>query len=158
MGKLKFLMIFAFVFTNCANTVGTISAELHGTVVKIVDGDTFDLLTKEHRTIRIRMNGIDCPEKKQDFYQVAKNALSTYIFKTEVQLITFGKDRYGRVVADVFTDGQNINLAMVMEGYAWHYKKYSSDTALANAENEAREAKRGLWQTANPIPPWKYRQ
>ena len=160
MDKLKLLILFAFISLGCANTDETRSSvdeELYGTVVKIVDGDTFDLLTTENNTVRIRMNGIDCPERKQDFYQVAKDALATYIFKNKVQLITFGKDRYGRVLATVFSNGQNINLAMVRDGYAWHFKKYSSDSSLAKAENEAMEAKKGLWKMANPIAPWDYR-
>ena len=160
MYKLKLLIPLAFILPSCTSLwekQSSVKDELNGIVVKIVDGDTFDLLTKENTTIRIRMNSIDCPEKKQDYYQVAKDALATYILKKDVQLITFGKDRYGRVLANAFSNGQNINLAMVRDGYAWHYKKYSSDTAFAKAENEARAAKRGLWQMANPIVPWDYR-
>ena len=160
MYKLKLLISLALILLSCTNTDETKSSvedESNGIVVKIVDGDTFDLLTTENNTIRIRMNGIDCPERKQDYYQVAKDALATYIFKNKVQLITFGKDRYGRILATVFSNDQNINLAMVRDGYARHYKKYSSDTALAKAENEAREAKSGLWQVPNPTAPWDYR-
>ncbi|MES1217719.1 MAG: thermonuclease family protein, partial [Bacteroidota bacterium] len=118
---------------------------------------TFDVLTKENGTIRIRMNGIDCPEKKQDYYQVAKDALGSFIFKKEVHLVTFGNDRYKRTIANVFINGENINLLMIKNGYAWHYKKYSSDLAFANAENEARDAKRGLWKMKDPVAPWDFR-
>ena len=134
------------------------SAGKTGTVVKIIDGDTFDLLTKEKNTIRVRMNGIDCPERKQDFYRVSKDALADYIFKKKVRLVTTGRDRNKRTIAVVFCNGENINLAMIRNGYAWHYKKYSADTNFAKAEKQARIEKKGLWQMSNPVPPWEYRK
>ena len=160
MDKLKLLIPLAFLLLSCSNSdekQWAVKDELNGTVVKIVDGDTFDLLTKENSTIRIRLSGIDCPERKQDYYQVAKDALGSFIFKKEVQLVTFGKDRNKRVIAAVFLNGENINLAMIRDGYAWHYKKYSSDLTYANAEKEARAAKKGLWEMPDPIAPWDFR-
>ena len=160
MVKLKLLIPLAFLLLSCSNSdekQWAVKDELNGTVVKIVDGDTFDLLTNENSTIRIRMNGIDCPERKQDYYKVAKDALGSFIFKKEIQLVTFGRDRNKRVIADVFLNGENINLAMIRDGYAWHYKKYSSDLTYANAEKEARAAKKGLWQMPDPIAPWDFR-
>lgn len=132
--------------------------EQTGMVVKIVDGDTFDILTVEKSTLRIRMNGIDCPERKQDFYQSAKNALAGYIFKKDVKLIITGRDRNKRIIATVYRDGENINLSMIQNGYAWHYKKYSTDTVYAKAEQQARLARKGLWRMDHPIPPWDYRK
>ncbi len=130
------------------------SIELSGKAIKIVDGDTFDLLTKDKKTLRIRMNGIDCPERKQDFYQSAKKALSGYIFSKEVNLVTNGHDRNKRIIATVYCNGENINLAMIRDGMAWHYKKYSADTVFANAEKQARLHRKGLWSHDNPIAPW----
>ena len=127
-------------------------------VVKIIDGDTFDILTNEKKTIRIRMNGIDCPERKKDFYQSAKNALSGYIFNKEVNLFITGYDRNKRAIAMVYHNGDNINLAMIQNGYAWHYKKYSTDTTYAKAEQQARLAKKGLWQMDHPAAPWDFRK
>jgi endonuclease YncB( thermonuclease family) len=129
-----------------------------GTVVKIVDGDTFDLLTKDKRTLRVRMYGIDCPEKKQDFYQSAKNALAGYIFKKSVQLKIAGYDRNKRTIAMVYCNHQNINLAMIKNGFAWHFSKYSSDSNFAQAESQARKAKAGLWKRPNPVAPWEFRK
>jgi len=133
-------------------------AEPSGKVVKIVDGDTFDMLTKEKKILRIRMNGIDCPERKQDFYQSAKNALAGYIFNKEVKLFITGRDRNKRIIATVYYNGENINLAMVKDGYAWHYKKYSADTTYANAERKARVARKGLWRMDHPVAPWVFRK
>ncbi|WP_276503899.1 thermonuclease family protein [Terrimonas pollutisoli] len=129
-----------------------------GTVIKIVDGDTFDLLTADQATLRVRMYGIDCPEKKQDFYQSAKNALAAYIFKKNVQLKITGHDRNRRTIAMVYCNGQNINLAMIKNGFAWHFSKYSSDINFAQAESQARKAKAGLWKKPGPIAPWEFRK
>jgi micrococcal nuclease len=134
------------------------SADQTGRVIKIVDGDTFDLLTNEKFTLRIRMNGIDCPERKQGFYQSAKNALAAYIFNKDVTISITGRDRNKRTIATVYCKGENINLAMVKNGYAWHYKKYSSDTTYAKAEREARLAKKGLWRMDDPVAPWDFRK
>lgn len=129
-----------------------------GKVIKIVDGDTFDMLTKEKGTLRIRMNGIDCPERKQDFYQSAKNALAAYIFRKEVKLSITGRDRNKRIIATVYYNGENINLAMIQSGNAWHYKKYSTDTTYAKAEQQARLARKGLWRMDHPVAPWDFRK
>ena len=134
------------------------TADQTGTVVKIIDGDTFDLLTQEKNTIRVRMNGIDCPERKQDFYKVSKDALAGYIFQKEIRIIVTGRDRNIRTLAIVFCNGENINLVMIRNGYAWHYKKYSFDTAFANAEKKACIDKKGLWKMNNPVPPWEFRK
>ncbi len=134
------------------------TGKLSGKVVHIVDGDTFDLLTKDTVKIRIRLNGIDCPERKQDYFQVCKNALSSYIFGKNVTLITHGKDRWKRVLADVYVNKEYINLKMVENGFAWHFKKYSKDAILAKAEEKARKKKSGIWKMTNPEAPWNYRK
>jgi micrococcal nuclease len=134
------------------------AVEQTGKVIKIVDGDTFDMLTKEKTTLRIRMNGIDCPERKQDFYQSAKNALAGYVFNKEVKLLITGRDRNKRIIATVYCNGKNINLAMIQNGYAWHYKKYSTDTVYEKAEQQARLARRGLWRMDHPVAPWDFRK
>lgn len=155
--KLIFFYLFLFPQTNHFITLKnaeTFSAK----VIKIVDGDTFDVLTKDSIIIRIRMNGIDCPEKKQDYYQVCKDGVSELIFTKDVQLITHGKDRYKRTIADVFYKKKNINLNMIQAGYAWHYKKYSSNLEMAKAETKARIQKIGLWKMKDPIAPWDFRR
>jgi len=153
-----FICLLFFNYAEAQNKLLVNSSEQAGTVVKIIDGDTFDLLTKAKSTIRIRMNGIDCPERRQDFYKVAKDALAGYIFKKEVRLINTGRDRNKRTIAIVFCNEENINLTMIRNGYAWHYKKYSVDTSLAKAEKQARIRKKGLWKMNNPVPPWEFRK
>ncbi len=131
---------------------------LSGKVIRIVDGDTFDILNDSGVTMRIRINGIDCPERKQDYYQVCKNALADLIFGKKVTLATHGTDRYKRTIGDVYCDGRNIGLLMIEKGLAWQYKKYSSDAAMAAAEKRARHAKIGLWKNKNPVAPWDFRK
>src|SRR5215467_5429535 len=85
----------------------------------------------------------------------AKQAASELVFGKEVTLQTYGKDKYGRTIADVLlSDGTNVNHTLVKDGWCWWYRKYApGDTALEKLEKEAREAKKGLWA---PIRPWIY--
>lgn len=134
------------------------TGKLTGKVIYIVDGDTFDLLTADTVKIRIRLNGIDCPERKQDYYQVCKDALSRYIFGKNITLITHGRDQWKRVIADVYVNKEYINLKMIENGFAWHYIKYSKDKSLAKAEEKAKKNKLGIWKMNNPRAPWNYRK
>lgn len=155
----KFLFItFLLIASAKINAAITQGDTLKGKVIKIVDGDTFDLLTEGMITLRIRMNGIDCPESKQANFKLSKEALGNYIFGKTVWIVIRGKDRWNRSLADVYLGKKNINYEMVKNGFAWHFIKYSNDKELAGAEKIARKFKKGLWQTPNPIPPWLYRQ
>jgi endonuclease YncB( thermonuclease family) len=129
-----------------------------GKVVKVIDGDTFDLLI-EKKTIRVRMFGIDSPERGQSYNVKAKEFTASVIAGKEINVSIHNKDRYGRFVCEVFLpDGTYVNAEIVKAGYAWHFVRYSNDPQLAKAEDEARNDKRGLWQDSNPIPPWEYRK
>lgn len=150
-----FLTVFLFLFSN---NISFAQINITGKVIKIIDGDTFDLLLQNNTTIRVRMNGIDCPEKKQPYYKNAKQALSQYIFGKKVNVISKSKDKYKRTLADVFFSNENINLKMIANGFAWHFKKYSSNVILAKAEINARVKKLGLWSLPNPIAPWDFRK
>ena len=149
------LLSFCFVPSALAQKM---SKTITGKVVTIIDGDTFDLLTEDTVKFRIRLNGIDCPERKQEYYKVCKDALSQYIFSKNVVLTTHGTDRWKRIIADVYVNNTLINYQMVRNGYAWHFKKYSKDKALAQAETEAKKEKTGLWKMKDPVAPWKHRK
>ncbi len=127
-------------------------------VIGIKDGDTIAVL-HEGKEETIRLNGIDCPEKKQAFGSKAKQFTSELVFGKIVTVEPVTKDRYGRVVANVFVEGKNVNYEIVKNGFAWWYRKYApDDTELEKVEEEARKKKRGLWQDENPIPPWEFRK
>ena len=131
---------------------------IEGKVVKIADGDTFTLVFENNFEVKVRLNGIDCPERKQAYSNKAKQALSDLIFGRTVTVLYEDKDRYGRVLGEVYIEDLNVNQEMVRQGYAWHFKRYSDDPVLATLEEEAKENKVGLWADPNPVPPWEYRK
>ena len=139
----------------------TLSAQtetLEGKVIKIADGDTLTLLTPSNQQVKIRLAGIDTPEKKQPFGNKAKQALSNLAFQKQALVEIAAKDRYGRTIGVVFVDGLNVNAELVKQGMAWVYRKYTDDERLYVLESEAKQAKRGLWLDKNPIPPWEWRR
>ena len=131
---------------------------LRGSVVGVIDGDTVKVLDSTRTQHRIRLQGIDAPESKQAYGQRSKQALSKKIFGKTVSVKWKERDRYGRIIGDIYLDNRWINLELVQEGWAWHYKRYSNDKRLAEAEVKARQAQRGLWQDAHPISPWDFRK
>ena len=137
----------------------THAADFTGQVVSILDGDTLEVLHSQHPE-RIRLSGIDCPEKVQAYGQKAKQAASALVFGKEVTVQTHGKDKYTRTIGDVILpDGTNVNHALVKDGWCWWYRKYApGDTALEGLEHEAREARKGLWADPHPVPPWEWRK
>ena len=126
-------------------------------VIGISDGDTITIL-KGNQQIKIRLHGIDSPEKGQAFGTKAKQFTLGLVFGKTVTVKPTETDRYGRTVAWVFVDGLNLNEEIVRVGFAWHFKRYSKDENLAKAEIEARTNKVGLWRDPNAIPPWEFRQ
>lgn len=135
-----------------------LGANFTGKVVGVLDGDTIEVLHDGHAE-RVRLNGIDCPEKGQPFGKKAKQFTSTMVFGKEVDIQVLGFDRYGRTIGDVMLgDGRNLNRELVRAGFAWWYRKYSKDFTLGDLEDEARLAKQGLWADPNPVPPWEWRK
>ena len=128
-------------------------------VVRILDGDTIEVLHNRHPE-RIRLSGIDCPEKGQAFGKQAKHATSELVFGQDVKIETHGKDKYGRTLADVrLLNRTHVNHMLVGDGWCWWYRKYApGDTELEKVEKDAREAKKGLWVDPVPVPPWVYRK
>lgn len=124
-------------------------------VVKISDGDTITVLNGKEQT-KVRLYGIDAPEKKQDYGQRSKQFLASLIAGQMVEVEPKGKDRYKRTLGIILYKGQDINAQMVLNGYAWAYVKYSR--IYVDQEKTARENKRGLWQSSNPTPPWEWRK
>ena len=135
----------------------SLAADFTGRVVGISDGDTISVMHGT-RAEKIRLNGIDCPEKRQAFGERAKQFTSKQAFGKDVTIKTFGHDKYRRTIGDVILpDGRILNQELVKAGLAWWYEKYSKDTALRDLQHEAQHAKRGLWVYPDPIPPWEWR-
>lgn len=125
-------------------------------VIGISDGDTITVL-RERGQVKVRLEGIDAPERGQDFGSRARQKLSDLAFGRDVTVEVRDHDRWGRAVARVYAGGVDVSEAMVAAGLAWHFKRYSSDPTLARLEREARAARRGLWSVVNPQPPWEFR-
>lgn len=140
------------------------SAETYtGRVVAVADGDTVTVLDNTNTQHKVRLAGIDAPEKKQAFGQVSKQNLSNLVFDKSVTIETTKRDRYQREIGKVLVNGRDANLSQIETGLAWHYKQYANEQPAADrqsyaaAEVSAQQRRQGLWQDANPVPPWDFR-
>lgn len=132
--------------------------EIKGRVVSVADADTITVLDAANTQHKIRFEGIDAPEKGQDYGTKATEALKAAIGGNPVRVVTTERDKYGREVGTVFAGDRNLNSWLVENGWAWHYKKYSTDAKLAELETKARAARVGLWADSKaPIAPWDFR-
>lgn len=144
--------------------ISVVAAETYvGRVVRVADGDTITVLDQAKVQHKVRLAGIDAPEKRQPFGQVSKRHLASLV-ADEMVLVEFMKrDRYRREVGKVVVGGRDVNLAQLEAGLAWHYRRYAHEQPYADrleyaaAEAVAREAREGLWVDAQPVPPWEYR-
>ena len=128
-------------------------------VVGVKDGDTFVLLIENNEQV-VRLEHIDCPEKKQPFGTKAKQVASDLCFGKFVKLNHKNKyDRNKRLIAEVILkNGVNVNEELVKKGLAWHFKKYSDNVDYAKLEIKARKRRVGVWSEPSPIAPWEWRK
>ena len=126
--------------------------------MKIADGDTLTVLDPTNAQHKIRLAGIDAPEKGQAFGTQARNALAAKLLRQGVRVEVTDTDRYGREVGRVFCSGRFINAEMVREGFAWRYPQWDKTGEFATAEVDARRNRRGLWADRSPVPPWEFRR
>lgn len=150
-----FLMTLLLMATGCAH-------KLTYNVVSVADGDTITVV-RDQATRKIRLAGIDAPEKNQPFGLLAKEFLTGLVLGKDVEIETGKKDRYGRDVSKVISEGKDVNLAMLIAGLAWHYKKYQTEQTEADrelyssAEVDAQARGVGLWKDPRRIAPWEWR-
>jgi len=150
-------MLFAMHLTHAS------AATLTGRTVRVTDGDTIIILSEGNVQHKIRLQGIDAPERGQPFGTKAKNNLAAMIAGKAVSVDYNKLDRYGRIVGIVFLNGKDICLEQIRAGLAWHYKKYQDEQSAADrksyarAEVLAKQEMRGLWSEPSPIPPWDWR-
>ncbi|WP_458232299.1 thermonuclease family protein [Roseateles sp. P5_E8] len=132
-------------------------------MVAVSDGDTITVLDANHQQHRVRLAGIDAPEKRQSFGTKARESLAKRVFRRVVQVEFKKRDRYGRVVGKVTFEGADVCLEQVGAGLAWHYVAYQREQPLndrrayAQAEAAARKARQGLWADSSPFAPWDFR-
>lgn len=134
------------------------------TVDSVHDGDTIRVTDRHGARHRIRLAYIDAPEINQAGGTASRDALRTLILRRQVQVEVYETDSYRRQVARISLNGQDINLAQIQSGHAWHYrsiaKKNQAPEAYrryAAAEEQARSGRYGLWQQAVPTAPWQFR-
>jgi endonuclease YncB( thermonuclease family) len=140
--------------------VQTASQEVFsGKVVGVSDGDTLQVM-HAGQAVKVRLHGIDCPEKAQAYGQRARQFTSEHVFGKPVKVVVRDRDRYGRLVGDVYLQsGWHLNHELLDAGLAWWYEQYApKDTQLASLQHTAQRAKRGLWSDPQAIPPWTFRK
>lgn len=131
---------------------------------RISDGDTLTLLDATNPQYKIRLAGIDSPEKGQAFGQVCKKSLSDLAYDRVVEVESSKLDRYGRVIGKVLVDGEDANLEQIRRGCGWHYKRFMNEQSLndrlsySKAEKSAKAGRVGLWADNEPVPPWDWRK
>ncbi|MBI4290781.1 MAG: thermonuclease family protein [Betaproteobacteria bacterium] len=141
-----------------------LAAEMTARVVNVADGDTITVLTPDKKQLRVRLAGIDAPERKQPFGSRSRQNLSGVIHGKEVQLDCYKADQYRRQVCRVYLNGRDVGLDQVREGFAWWYRRYVNEQesrerkAYESAETEAKTRRAGLWVDKSPVPPWEWRQ
>lgn len=133
--------------------------DLSGRVVRVADGDTISILDRSNTQHKVRLFGIDTPERGQPYGKAAKSALMQLIDEQPVDVVVVSTDSYGRKLGTVYRGGININVAMVASGYAWWYQHYAPhEHALREAQQQARAQRLGLWADAHPVAPWDWRR
>lgn len=134
-------------------------ADFSGEVVHIADGDTIAVLNDAKDQVKIRLNGIDCPEAGQAYGNKAKEFTRKLVLGETVTVQSYDVDKYSRTIGDVILeDGRNLSQELIKAGMAWWFFKYSDDERLGMLEVQAKIRKVGLWKDKNPIPPWIFRE
>jgi endonuclease YncB( thermonuclease family) len=157
------MLKFAAVVWLLVHAIGVNAAQFTGRVVAVLDGDTIVVLATDRQRVRVRLAGIDAPEKGQPFANRAKAHLSHLVHARDVVVDWHKRDPYGRVVGKVRVSGVDAALEMVTSGLAWHYARFANEQSpadrklYAQAQARAREERRGLWRDRDPRPPWSFR-
>lgn len=137
---------------------------ISGRVVHVADGDTITVLDASKVQHKVRLAGIDAPEKSQAYGQHSRDSLAELVANRAVIVETHKKDRYGRHVGKVLVNGQDVNLEQIRRGMAWFYRDFARELTPADqqsydrAETEARDFRKGVWMDKRPTPPWEFRQ
>lgn len=160
MKTLNILFLLISLIFSSFNADFSHAESITGTVVSVADGDTITILANG-KPLKIRLYGIDAPEKSQAFGQKAQDFTASMVAGRQISVEPRDTDRYGRTVALVFVDSINLNEQIVKQGYGWAYSQYCKASFCKDwlkLEENARDAKKGLWAESNPIPPWDFRQ
>lgn len=147
------MRLLVIIFLTLALTASNFTAK----VIRVSDGDTITVLVDKEQ-IRVRLEGIDCPESGQPYGNRAKQLTEQLVAGRTVRIEKTGEDRYGRTLGYVWVDDVCVNHELLKAGLAWHYKHFNKDPKLAEMENQAKAASKGLWSDPKPVPPWDWRK
>lgn len=137
---------------------------ISGRVVRVADGDTITVLDASKVQHKVRLAGIDAPEKAQPYGERSRESLDELVAGKTVIVEAHKRDRYGRLVGVVLVNGKDMNIEQVRRGLAWFYREYAHEQPAADrksydsAETEAKDLRKGLWADKDPTPPWEFRQ
>lgn len=140
------------------------AATLQGKVVSVADGDTITVLDSQKTQHKIRLQGIDAPERAQAFGNKSKQSLHEMVHGKQVTVDYQKKDKYGRVVGKILLNNTDVCLEQLKRGMAWHYKQYANEQPKEDqetysiAEQQAKTELKGLWKDKQPVPPWEFRK
>jgi len=169
---MKSIIFFKYALTILfALTINPIRADFTAKVQRVVDGDTVHVEDEAGKKFKVRLTGIDAPEKNQPYGLASTYHLRELLLKKIVLLKSqpkkgkpYSVDRYKRVLAKIVLDGRDINLSQILSGYAWHFKRYQKQQSpkdresYSQAELHAKKNNLGLWGEKKPIAPWKWRK
>lgn len=130
----------------------------------MADGDTITVLDANKVQHKVRLAGIDAPERTQPYGERSRESLDELVAGKTVIVETHKKDRYKRLVGKVLVDGHDVNIEQVRRGMAWFYREYAHEQSATDrqgydqAEIEAKGFRKGLWADKSPVPPWEFRQ
>lgn len=156
----RFSLFFTLVIVHSLALCETLT----GRVVSVTDGNTLVILDAGNTRHKIRLRGIDAPEPGQAFGTKSREHLADLVAGNPVVVEYSKYDPKEPVTGKVLFNDQDMNLQQIEAGMAWHDMQHESGQAAADliaysdAEREARRVGRGLWQEANPVAPWDYRQ
>lgn len=157
------MKIILFILASFAMVQTAAAESFVGRVVGVADGDTVTVLVSGNQQKKVRLAGIDAPEKAQDFGQASKRSLSDLIYNQAVMVDEEGVDQYGRSIGWIYKGDMLVNLTQIERGMAWVYRRYvdireQPGVELDRAEAVAKRAREGLWVDEQPTPPWEFRK
>ena len=160
MKLLGFLRCALFSIALLITLLSSVSGQtLNCRLVRVIDGDTYELMTQVGKELTVRLDGIDAPERAQPYGREATETARAYLQEKDLRLDIEGKDRYGRTIGTVYVGETSLGELLVGNGYAWWYERYAPDkTNLKLLQRQARDASRGLWAQEAPIAPWEWRR
>lgn len=147
-----------FMSMTLASAASYAETRFQGKAVRVLDGDTIEVLADGNRNVRVRLANIDAPEKTQPFGQKSKEHLIDLVAGKTVEVIDLGGDQYGRRIGRVLVNGQEANVEQVRTGLAWVYTRYNHDEQLPSVQGAARSQRMGLWVDPSPQAPWDFRR